>query len=299
MNYFEESENLLLFQTKETGISVRNFLKQQDFSMRFFRKLYRNKNIYVNGKFKRKDSVLNKGDIISIFIEDEINNMEPQSMNLDIIYEDFDLLVLNKAPNMVVHPTKSHQRDTLSNGVAYYYQQKNIRRKIRFVNRLDMDTTGLLIVAKNPFAHQQLANQLSKDVVQKKYLALVDGIVEKDKGSIDLPIGREGEGSIRKKVIDTGKNALTKYTVKERLNNATLLDVQIITGRSHQIRVHLSHIGHPIIGDVLYGKENSYIDRQALHSHYLKIQNIRTKEPMEFCIPIYDDMGKLLSQLRK
>lgn len=298
MNLFEESENIVVFEVQEDRLDLEDFLSSKDISGRLFRKLYKAKQIYVDGKFKRKGLTLEKGAVVSIYMEDESENTKPEKMDINIVYEDFDFLILNKQPNIVVHPTKSHQENTLSNGISYYFKEKGIKKKIRFVNRLDMDTTGILIVAKNPFAHQQMALQFESHKVEKKYQAIVDGIVEKDENYINLPIGREEDKSIRKTVTEEGQAALTKYTVIERYKDATLLDVQIFTGRSHQIRVHLDHIGHPIIGDSLYNKESPYINRQALHSYYLKVKHPRTKEDIEFIAPLPKDMENLINHLK-
>ncbi len=298
MNLFEENENIVIFKANRDGLDLEEFLCDNDISGRLFRRLYKGKQVYVNGKFKRKGLTLKSGDIVSIYMEDEEEHINPEKMDIDIVYEDFDLLILNKQPNIVVHPTKSHQENTLSNGISYYFKEKGIKKKIRFVNRLDMDTTGILMVAKNPFAHQQMALQFESNKVEKKYQAIVAGIVEKDEDYIDLPIGREEEKSIRKVVTEEGQESLTKYTVIDRYKDATILDVQIFTGRSHQIRVHLNHIGHPIIGDTLYNEESPYIKRQALHSYYLKVKHPRTKKDIEFIAPLPKDMVELINHLK-
>lgn len=160
-----------------------------------------------------------------------------------------------------------------------------------------MNTSGILIVAKSSFAHQQLALQFEQNQVEKRYMAVVFGIVEDNEGVINLPIGREEEGSIKRIVTQKGKEAVTKYSVIERYTNATLLDIQLITGRSHQIRVHLSHIGHPIIGDKLYHESSEYIDRQALHSYYLKLRLPRSKELIEFKAGLPWDIENLIQYL--
>lgn len=298
MNLFEESEDVIIFHNDRDDLNLEDFLELRDISGRLFRKLYKGKSIYVNGKFQRKDLNLLKGDTISLYMGDESDPVQPEYMELDIVYEDFDLLILNKGPNIVVHPTKSHQNNTLSNGIAFYFLQKGIKKKIRFVNRLDMDTTGILIVAKNSFAHQQMAIQFENNTVEKKYLAIVKGVIEDDTGVIDLPIGREEEKSIKKTVIDGGQNALSTYKIMERFKDATLVEVQIFTGRSHQIRVHLDHIGHPIIGDTLYYEGNKDINRQALHSYYLKVLHPRTKKPMEFKVGLPKDMEDLTNLMK-
>lgn len=298
MNLFEESEDVIIYKNIEEDLNLEDFLNLQGISGRLFRRLYKNKQIYVNGKFQRKGLKLAKNDLVSLYMEDEKESILPEEMDLDIVYEDKDLLILNKAPNLVVHPTKSHQSNTLSNGIAYYFLEKGIKKKIRFVNRLDMDTTGILIVAKNPFAHQQVGQQLEDNTVEKKYICLVEGLVKDDSGIIDLAIGREEEKSIKKIVTESGQEALTSYRVLERYKDSTKLEVQIYTGRSHQIRVHLNHIGHPIIGDSLYGKMNPHINRQALHSYYLKIKHPRTKDYIDFIAPLPNDMNRLIEILK-
>jgi 23S rRNA pseudouridine1911/1915/1917 synthase len=290
-----ENENIINFTYDYDGLNLEEFLEIKEVSGRLFRKLYKDRKILVNGKFQRKGLALNYGDIVSLVMEDEFEEIAPEMMDLDIIYEDHDLLIVNKGPNMVVHPTKSHQTNTLANGISYYFKEKNIRKKIRFVNRLDMDTTGLVIVAKNSFAHQQMALQFEANTVEKKYLAIVQGVIEEDYGTIDQPIGREEEKSVKKVVTDKGQSALTKFKVQKRFKDATLVEVQIITGRSHQIRVHMDYIGHPIIGDSLYNEKSQYIDRQALHSYYLKAKHPRTKECMEFATPLPYDMLNLIN----
>ncbi len=295
MSLLKNSENVIVFNVERNGQSLDEFLFSNEISGRFFRRLYREKNIFINGEFQRKNKVLKGGDIVSIIIEDEIENTLPEPIPLDIVYEDMDLLVLNKQPYIVVHQTKSHQQNTISNGISYYFKNKGIKRKIRFINRLDMDTSGILLVAKSSFAHQQMALQFENNEVVKGYIVVVAGIVKKDQDVISLPIGRGEKKSIKKTVTQKGKEAITKYKVIERYKEASLLDVEILTGRSHQIRVHLSHIGHPIIGDTLYYKPSEYIGRQALHSHYLKAKLPRSKDNIELKAPIPNDIKNLIN----
>lgn len=298
MGLLKECEKNIIFKVKNEDQSLEKFLFEQGISSRLFRRSYREKNILVNGVFKNKNEILNMGDIVSLVIEDEVDNTLAQNIPLDIIYEDVDVLALNKQPYIVVHPTKSHQDNTISNGIAYYFQQMNLNRKIRLVNRLDMDTSGVLLVAKSSFAHQQMAVQFENNQVEKRYMAVVSGIVKKDKDIIDLPIGREKERSIKKVVSNEGKNALTRYKVIERYKDATLLDIELHTGRSHQIRVHLNHIGHPIIGDTLYYKPSEYINRQALHAYYLKLKQPRTKNELELKTNLPEDIKELIINLK-
>lgn len=297
MNLFEESENVILFRAKDKDENLEKFLSKKGISRRFFRKIYKEKSVYINGKHGNRKAMIEKGDTISILIKDEENNIKPEKMEFDIIYEDFDLLIINKKPYQVVHPTKSHNTNTLSNGISYYFRENNIKRKIRFVNRLDMNTSGILIVAKNPFAHQQMALQFEKEIVEKKYKALVDGIVKKDEDFLDIPIGKE-ENSIKYTISKNGQNSLTKFKVIDRYEKGSLLELQIFTGRTHQIRVHLCHIGHPIIGDTLYNKESPYIKRQALHSFYLKIKTPRNGKDLKLFADLPEDMKNLIKELK-
>lgn len=298
MDLFKESDSVIIFKCESNDLNLEEFLYKEEISGRLFRRLYKSKNIYVNGKYIRKSLKLKKGDIISLYMEDEIENIKPEPISIDIVFEDNDLLILNKPPNIVVHPTKSHQTNTLSNGIANYFLQNKIFKKIRFVNRLDMDTTGILIVAKNSFAHQQMAIQFEENTVVKKYLTIVKGKVEIEEAIINEPIGREEDKSIKKVVHPQGQESITKYKVLETYTEATLLEVQIFTGRSHQIRVHLEHIGHPIIGDILYNEESPYINRQALHSSYLKAKHPRSKEDIQFYAPLPEDMNSLIKILK-
>lgn len=298
MDLLIDRQDNLIFDVEKGGESLEGFLLNQDLSSRFFRRVYRNRSIYVNGKSERKSYQLKAGDRVVIVIEDEIDNTLAEDIPLDIIYEDMDLIAVNKPAFMVVHPTKSHQNKTISNGLAHYFQKQGIKRKIRLVNRLDMDTSGVLLVAKSSFAHQQMALQFQENTVEKRYIALVAGRVEKDQATIDLPIAREEERSIRKTVCPTGKESISRYRVVERFKEASLLDLELVTGRSHQLRVHLSHIGHPIIGDSLYFEPSPYIDRQALHAYYLRISQPRTKEGIELKADLPQDIEKLISHLK-
>ena len=298
MNIPKESENVINFINNNLNSNLEQFLFSKDVPSRWFRKLYIEKNILVNGKFQRKGIILNKGDVVSLVLKQEEENIEPEEMDLDIIYEDFDLLIINKEPNIVVHQTKSHQSNTLSNGIKHYFNKNRIYKKIRFVNRLDMNTSGIIIVAKNSFSHQQMALQFENHWVEKKYLAIVKGVVQKDEDRIDLAIGREEDKSIKKIVTQVGQDAITDYKVLERYKDATLIQVQIYTGRSHQIRVHMEYIGHPIIGDTLYNESSSLINRQALHSYYLKAKHPRTKNEIEFLAPMPKDMEKLTNLMK-
>ncbi len=200
---------------------------------------------------------------------------------------------------MVVHPTKSHFENTIANGVTHYVLGKNENVKIRFVNRLDMNTSGLVIVAKNPYAQFVLSSDMKEDKVEKMYIAVVKGVVKEDFGTINEPIYRPTDDSIKRIVHEDGQPSVTHFEVLQRLNDATVLKLKLETGRTHQIRVHLNHIGHGIIGDELYGHvDEKLINRQALHAFSLKLKQPRTREDLEFKAPLPKDMEELIEKLK-
>lgn len=296
MKTYKDSESVINFKVKEGYTQVETILKTEfGVSSRLFSRLIRTQSVFLNGEKAHRRDQAKLGDILTIFLEDEEERYEAQSdIPLDILYEDDDLILINKQPDTVVHPTKNYPYNTILNGMGYYFEQNNIKKKVRFANRLDKDTSGVLVIAKNSFAHQQMSRQFKEDTVEKGYLALVNGIVEKDYDTINLPIEREEESSMKRIVREDGKVSITKYKVIERYKNSTLLSLKLETGRTHQIRVHLEHIGHPIVGDRLYNSESPFIDRQALHSYYLKFKTIRSGETKEVKAELPQDMKPLL-----
>ena len=205
---------------------------------------------------------------------------------------------------MVVHPTRGYPLGTLANGVLYYFQEKGEKCIVRLVSRLDMDTSGLIIIAKNQFSHMALARDMQDKEMQgktfeKSYMAIVHGNMENKSGTIDLPIGKPDEESIKREICEDGQRSITHYEVIESFKNGDLVKMTLETGRTHQIRVHLSHIGHPIYGDSLYGKEEiHYIDRQALHAYKLIIPHPRTGEELILMTDLPEDMKNLISKLK-
>lgn len=296
----DQTYNLISYINEDDNLTLREVLLDKlNFSVRYVSKLKRFKTVNVNKNFKKLDKKVKKGDLIEVSIQEDIANFKPQDLNLDIVYDDFDLIVVNKPPFMVVHPTKSHFENTMANGVTDYIVKKGEAVKIRFVNRLDMNTSGLVIVAKNPFAQHVLSSEMKEEGFDKKYITIVKGIVEKDRDTINEPIYRPTDDSVKRVVDPRGQESITHYKVIERLKDATVLEVKLETGRTHQIRVHMSHIGHPIIGDELYGSlDENLINRQALHAYSLKFKQPRTKEILEFKTDIPRDMKELIEKLR-
>ncbi|MDK2799945.1 MAG: rRNA synthase [Clostridiales bacterium] len=288
--------------TKEMcGKSIKQILyNYYQMSTRTVNKLKMNKGIYLNGTHKYITTLVQEGDILKIVMPiEKSDNIIPTPMTLDIIYEDSDLMVINKMPNLPVHPSQGNYYHTLANGVMYYWERKGCNYMYRPVNRLDKDTSGLMIIAKNQYVHQQLSKQISKKELKRKYIAVVHGIIRKNKGTIDLPIARKEGSTIERVVSEEGQYAITHYSVLKRINHFTMLELTLETGRTHQIRVHMSHIGHPLVGDWLYGNEEQHvITRQALHSYYLEFFHPVTKQQINFESEIPEDMKRLLNSTK-
>lgn len=293
--------NTLVYKVKdeEAGIKLTEVLyEKMKLSGRLTRKLKRNKTIFVNNYNISLGSNLRKGDVVKVVMIDEVNNFEAQDIPISVVYEDMDIIIINKQPNIVVHPTKGHPNNTIANGLANYIQKTGQSFKIRFINRLDRDTSGLLMIAKNPFAQQELSNQMQMNLVEKKYLAVVEGKLEKAKGTIDEPIGRTEDDSIHRRVIESGQRSLTHYELVESYSDSSLVRLTLETGRTHQIRVHMKHIGHSLIGDELYGKVNEeLISRQALHAETLKFLQPRTGEEVFVRAELPEDIKNLITKL--
>ena len=254
--------------------------------------------ILLNGKHVTVRAILKTGDVLKIALDDANDerreNILPVALPIDIVYEDDYIIVLNKPYNMPTHPTHGHYEDTLANAVTYYMHQKGVHDFIfRAVNRLDRDTSGLVIVAKSQLSCAKLSALLQKGMVEKKYFALLDGVLLKGEGKIDCPIRRMGESIIKRQCCEKGQGdeALTIYRVLKNYNSYTFVCASPITGRTHQLRVHFESIGHPIVGDTLYGSASEMIKRQALHAVYLRFPHPMKEEYVSvFCNPPEDIM---------
>ena len=257
-----------------------------EFTRNKIQKLMDSDSILVNGKKVKNSYKVSSDDEITIIDEEEELNLKPENIPLDIVYEDEDLMVINKPSGMVVHPAPGNYTGTLVNALMYISKNlSTINGEFRpgIVHRIDKDTSGLLIVAKNDKAHAILADQLKEKKIKRKYIALVEGIINHDTGTIDAPIGRDIND--RKKMCVTNinsKNAVTHFTVIDRLNKATLLECILETGRTHQIRVHMKYINHPIINDPIYNKKIYGDFGQMLHAKEIEFIHPATKELMHF-----------------
>jgi 23S rRNA pseudouridine1911/1915/1917 synthase len=259
--------------------------------------------VLVNNKNVKTNYKCHAGDELTIDIpEPEILDVLPEKMDLDIYYEDRDVLVVNKPKGMVVHPAPGHLSGTLVNGLMYHCKDlSGINGVLRpgIVHRIDKDTSGLLMVAKNDFAHESLVNQLVNKTVLRKYKAIVHGNIPHDYGTIDAPIGRDPKDRQSMTVVDNGKHAVTHFQVLERFGDFTFIECQLETGRTHQIRVHMKYIGYPLAGDPKYGpKKTLDIKGQALHAGVLGFHHPRTGEFLQFEAPLPPEFEAILAALR-
>ncbi|GCD83422.1 RluA family pseudouridine synthase [Parageobacillus thermoglucosidasius] len=277
----------------------------EDWSRSKVQQWIKNQLVTVNDQHVKANYKCSAGDIVVVRLpEPEPLYVEPENIPLDIYYEDADVLVVNKPRGMVVHPAPGHMRGTLVNALlAHCHDLSGINGVLRpgIVHRIDKDTSGLLMVAKNDMAHQALVDQLVKKTVTRKYKAIVHGVIPHDYGTIDAPIGRDKRD--RKKMAVTeenGKEAVTHFRVLERFRQYTFIECQLETGRTHQIRVHMKYIGYPLAGDPQYGpKKTLPIDGQALHAGVLGFSHPRTGEYLEFEAPLPPEFEQLLQLLRK
>ena len=259
----------------------------------------------VNGKYRKSNYKLKLDEIITLSIPDPVElNVQAEEIALDVIYEDSDVIVINKSQDMVVHPAPGNYSGTLVNALLYHCTDlSGINGIVRpgIVHRIDKDTSGVLVVAKNDNSHNSLAAQLKDHSMTRSYLALVEGIIKQDEGSIDEPIGRHPIDRIKMAVVQNGKKAVTHYKVIERFENYTLVECNLETGRTHQIRVHMAKIGHPLVGDLVYGfkKQRFNLKGQVLHAKRLGFIHPSTNEYMEFASPLPEYFEILISKLKK
>ena len=288
---------------KNKADTIGAFLRDAGYSRRILIELKQNpEQICLNGTPSWLNTPLQIGDTLTLFLPDEpvSSDIPPVNLPIDIVYEDEDLIILNKATGMPVHPSQGHYENTLANGIAWYYRNEESPFVFRAVNRLDRDTSGLVLLAKNPYSSCVLSDAVKDHTIHREYAAIVSGKTDAS-GTIDLPIARK-DGSTIERVLDPerGETAVTHYRTFAYNKNADLSFIRLLleTGRTHQIRVHMKAIGHPLPGDFLYCPDYRFIDRQPLHSTYLSFSHPVTGEKLEFSAPLPGDMRKLFPNIK-
>lgn len=271
-------------------------IRRFDLSIRQLRRAKNSKLVRVNGNKISLNAALRSGDRVTLILEDEENIFPPEPIRFGVVYEDDYLLAADKPPFLVVHPTKGHASNTLGNAVAHHMRERGENYKIRFINRLDRDTSGIVLIAKNALVQQRVTDQMQRGGVDKRYFAIAEGTVD-EVGTIDLPIGRASEDDVVRVVMAEGKRAVTKYRRVRTVGKYSLVEIELLTGRTHQIRVHFQAIGHPIVGDGLYGSTSPFIGRQALHCCEMGLVHPFSGEALTVRAPLPDDMDEALRML--
>ncbi|MBN6185916.1 RluA family pseudouridine synthase [Aneurinibacillus sp. BA2021] len=295
-----------IVEPEDAGERVDKFLAgvQEDWSRSQLQGWIKDGLLTVNGRAVKGNYRLQEDDEVVLTVPPvrEVN-IVPENIPLDVVYEDSDVIVVNKPRGLVVHPAPGHYSGTLVNALLYHCKDlSGINGLLRpgIVHRIDKDTSGLLMAAKNDKAHESLASQLKAHTVNRKYVALVHGVIPHEKGTIDAPIGRDPKNRQQMAVVfEHSKPAVSHFVVLERFKNHTLVELKLETGRTHQIRVHMKYIDHPLVGDPKYGPKSSFeIEGQALHAKTLGFVHPRTGETLEFHAPLPADMEAILMQLR-
>ncbi len=293
----------MIIVSEEDGIRIDSYLSSKlDYSRSRVQRLIKDNKIKVNGKIINNSYLIKLNDEISVELEiDSDVDVQGEDIPLDIIYEDDDLLIINKESGMVVHPAPGHYSGTLVNALLYRYSLSggdSFRPGI--VHRLDKDTSGLMIVAKNEWAHDKLSSMISKKEVERKYLAIVSGVIKHDTGTIDAPVGRDENNRQKMAVTDhNGKDAITHFKVLERFCNSTYIECKLDTGRTHQIRVHMAYIGFPVMNDPLYGRGKCTDFGQMLHSYSIRFSHPRDGREIFYTVNPPKEFLNMLEELRK
>lgn len=280
------------------GRTILDFLREKKYSAPVITRLKRTENgILLNNRWGRVRDIIYTNDILTVTLAEAgcSENIVPAPLTLHIIYEDEDLMVINKPADMPIHPSQGNYNNTLANAVAYLYEQRHEPFVYRCINRLDKDTTGLLILAKNMYSASLLSDMVKNRQIHREYRALASGKTPAE-GIIDAPVARADGSTIEREVnMHSGDHAVTHYKRLQYKNGYSLVSLKLETGRTHQIRVHMKYIGHPLPGDFLYNPDYTVINRQALHSYKLAFTHPVTGKPLTFTAPLPEDMARLLS----
>lgn len=283
---------------EEDGMLIFDFVKAKQISKRALTDIkFNGGDILVNSEHVTVRHKVKEGDVLTIIFPEEVrgSGLQADKVPFNIVYEDQHCLVINKPPYVPSIPSREHTKGTLANGLIDYYEKHHIPSTVHIVNRLDKDTSGLMLVAKHRFAHSLFSTQQKTKQIHRTYKAVVHGVLNLNKGTITAPIGRKKDSIIEREVCEDGQVAVTHYEVIERLEDKTLIKLILETGRTHQIRVHMSSLGHPLCGDQLYGGNENEIKRQALHSSQLSFWHPLLEKQLTFEAEMPEDMKELLS----
>ena len=282
------------------GFTIEKFLKAHGYSSANITSIKKMpNNVVINGEWVHMHHNLTTGEILTVNIQEDASSKKIPAikMPLNIIYEDEDIIVINKPAGLPIHPSLNHYEDSLANGLAYYYESQGKPFIFRCTNRLDKNTSGLTVVAKHLVSANILSTMVKNRQFHREYYAIVRGTLSTKSGTINAPIGRVDDSIITRQVdFSNGERAVTHYQVIEEQSGHSLISIHLETGRTHQIRVHFKYIGHPLIGDHLYNPDMEYISRQALHSHKIQFTHPITGEFMEFIAPLPDDMKSVIKK---
>ncbi len=300
--YYKSMDRKLIYRINQAdeGLTIEKYLKSQGYSSANITAIKKMpQNVLVNGEWVHMNYRLAIDDTLTVNIQEDFSSekIPPIKMDLDIIYEDEDIIVLNKPAGLSIHPSLNHYEDSLANGLAFYFESQDKPFIFRCANRLDKNTSGLTVIAKHLVSANILSTQVRDRLLSREYYAIVRGSLPQKEGTIDAPIGRVDDSIITRQVdFISGQPAVTHYQVIDEKNGHSLLSIHLETGRTHQIRVHMKYIGFPLIGDYLYNPDFEYMTRQALHSHKLSFKHPITGQLMEFEAPLPADMQQVLQE---
>ena len=293
----KQKYNYLVWSVEKEEVLKKVLIEEMGISLRMISELKSRRAVNVNGTLRFNHETVHVGEIITVDLGENRSEYGLEEGVVDVIYEDEDIVAVNKSPFIVVHPTGTHLTGTLLNYMESWFRQNGILEKVRFISRLDRDTSGILLIAKNRYAHHRMSQAHQDMMMQKTYVALIEGKMKRKEGKINAPIGRRENDGIKREVMEDGQTAITKYKVLKEGEKFSLVELTPVTGRTHQLRCHMAYIGYPLIGDSLYGGNMEYMNRQALHSVTLEFFSPRKEEKIYLKAELPQDMQELVNRL--
>ena len=293
----KQKYNYLVWSVEKEEVLKKVLIEEMGISLRMISELKSRRAVNVNGTLRFNHETVHVGEIITVDLGENRSEYGLEEGVVDVIYEDEDIVAVNKSPFIVVHPTGTHLTGTLLNYMESWFRQNGILEKVRFISRLDRDTSGILLIAKNRYAHHRMSQAHQAMMMQKTYVALIEGKMKRKEGEINAPIGRRENDGIKREMMEEGQTAITKYKVLKEGEKFSLVELTPVTGRTHQLRCHMAYIGYPLIGDSLYGGNMEYMNRQALHSVTLEFFSPRKEEKIYLKAELPQDMQELVNRL--